>query len=178
MVPTQNIENISIFTKTITTNATITIIIYCSVFALPGRNKKNGRRNGGGRRSKKVAATKKNGGGGGGGGGLVTCPGFAGYCSESYPGDTCLVVCAFGRNNVPVCQVSVARHPVPTISVCRRTGPGLMNLAVLSTSRVSLSRYQGPVLESRATALWTFLAASAHLSVPGEIISGQSDDLI
>ena len=39
------------------------------------------------------------------GGGLVTCPGFAGYCSESYPGDTCLVVCAFGRNNVPVCQV-------------------------------------------------------------------------
>lgn len=35
---------------------------------------------------------------------LVTCPGFAGYCSESYPGQTCLVVCAFGRNNVPLCQ--------------------------------------------------------------------------
>jgi len=35
---------------------------------------------------------------------LVTCPGFAGYCSESYPGDTCTVVCAFGRNNVPLCQ--------------------------------------------------------------------------
>ena len=81
----------------------IAILIYFSVFALPGRNKKNGRRNGGGRRSKKVAGTKKN-GGGGGGGALVTCPGFAGYCSESYPGDTCLVVCAFGRNNVPVCQ--------------------------------------------------------------------------
>ena len=40
----------------------------------------------------------------------MTCPGFAGYCSESYPGDTCLVVCAFGRNNVPVCQV---RDPPP-----------------------------------------------------------------
>ena len=36
---------------------------------------------------------------------LVTCPGYAGYCTESYPGDTCLVVCAFGRNNVPECQV-------------------------------------------------------------------------
>ena len=48
-------------------------------------------------------------GGNNNGGGLVTCPGFAGYCSESYPGDTCLVVCAFGRNNVPVCQVSMAR---------------------------------------------------------------------
>ena len=73
-----------------------------------GRSKKNGKRNGGGRRSKKVnGATKKN---GGGGGALVTCPGFAGYCSESYPGDTCLVVCAFGRNNVPVCQV---RDPPP-----------------------------------------------------------------
>merc|ERR1712126_352063 len=32
---------------------------------------------------------------------LTTCPG---YCSESYPGDVCLVVCARGRNNVPVCQ--------------------------------------------------------------------------
>ena len=35
---------------------------------------------------------------------VLTCPGFPGYCSESYPGDTCLVVCAFGRNNVPECQ--------------------------------------------------------------------------
>merc|ERR1711872_398406 len=55
----------------------------------PGRKK-------GGRRSKKV--------GNGNGSGPKTCPGFPGYCSESYPGDTCLVVCAFGRNNVPVCQ--------------------------------------------------------------------------
>ena len=31
--------------------------------------------------------------------------GVPGYCSESYPGDVCLVVCARGRNNVPVCQV-------------------------------------------------------------------------
>ena len=35
----------------------------------------------------------------------VTCPGYPGYCSESYPGDVCLVVCARGRNNVPQCQV-------------------------------------------------------------------------
>jgi hypothetical protein len=37
---------------------------------------------------------------------LVTCPGFPGYCSESYPGGVCTVVCAFGRPNVPNCQVS------------------------------------------------------------------------
>ena len=36
---------------------------------------------------------------------LVTCPGFPGYCSESYPGGVCTVVCAFGRPNVPECQV-------------------------------------------------------------------------
>merc|ERR1711892_84845 len=35
---------------------------------------------------------------------VVTCPGFPGYCSESYPGQICLVVCARGRNNVPQCQ--------------------------------------------------------------------------
>ena len=64
-----------------------------------GRRSKNGNRRG----SKKIANNKN----GNNGGGLVTCPGFAGYCSESYPGDTCLVVCAFGRNNVPVCQVRV-----------------------------------------------------------------------
>jgi len=34
----------------------------------------------------------------------VTCPGFPGYCSESFPGQTCNVVCSFGRNNVPLCQ--------------------------------------------------------------------------
>ena len=39
--------------------------------------------------------------------GPVTCPGFAGYCSEAYVGDTCTVVCARGRNNVPQCQVSM-----------------------------------------------------------------------
>merc|ERR1711937_994374 len=64
-----------------------------------GRRSKNGNRRG----SKKIANNKN----GNNGGGLVTCPGFAGYCSESYPGDTCLVVCAFGRNNVPVCQETV-----------------------------------------------------------------------
>jgi len=35
---------------------------------------------------------------------LTTCPGFPGYCSESFPGQTCNVVCSFGRNNVPLCQ--------------------------------------------------------------------------
>ena len=34
-----------------------------------------------------------------------TCPGFPGYCSESFPGQTCVVVCSTGRNNVPLCQV-------------------------------------------------------------------------
>ena len=28
------------------------------------------------------------------------CSGFPGYCSESYVGNTCTVVCARGRNNV------------------------------------------------------------------------------
>ena len=35
----------------------------------------------------------------------VTCPGFPGYCSESFPGMTCVVVCSRGRPNVPLCQV-------------------------------------------------------------------------
>ena len=72
-----------------------------SLSGLPGKRGGRGRKGNRNRGSKKIAS----GGGGGNGGGLVTCPGFAGYCSESYPGDTCLVVCAFGRNNVPVCQV-------------------------------------------------------------------------
>ncbi len=33
------------------------------------------------------------------------CVGFPGYCSESFPGQSCNVVCDFGRNNVPLCQV-------------------------------------------------------------------------
>jgi len=36
--------------------------------------------------------------------GLTTCPGFPGYCSESFPGQSCQVVCEAGRNNVPLCQ--------------------------------------------------------------------------
>jgi len=50
---------------------------------------------------------------GGGGGGVVTCPGFPGYCSESYVGNTCLVVCARGRNNVPQCQEDGTWTDVP-----------------------------------------------------------------
>jgi len=34
----------------------------------------------------------------------TTCPAFPGFCSESYPGQSCQVVCAVGRNNVPLCQ--------------------------------------------------------------------------
>jgi len=34
----------------------------------------------------------------------LTCPGFPGFCSESFPGQTCQVVCSTGRNNVPLCQ--------------------------------------------------------------------------
>lgn len=37
-----------------------------------------------------------------------TCPGFPGYCSESFPGQTCIVVCSRGRPNVPLCQVNYA----------------------------------------------------------------------
>ena len=36
----------------------------------------------------------------------ITCKGFPGYCSESFPGQTCVVVCSKGRPNVPLCQVS------------------------------------------------------------------------
>ena len=36
----------------------------------------------------------------------ITCPGFPGYCSESFVGQTCVVVCSAGRPNVPLCQVS------------------------------------------------------------------------
>merc|ERR1712051_76253 len=44
---------------------------------------------------------------------LVTCPGFAGYCSESYPGGVCTVVCAFGRPNVPECQADGTWTDIP-----------------------------------------------------------------
>ncbi len=41
----------------------------------------------------------------------LTCPGFPGYCSESFPGQTCVVVCSKGRNNVPLCQVCSGLGP-------------------------------------------------------------------
>ena len=47
--------------------------------------------------------------------GPVTCPGFPGYCSESYVGDTCTVVCARGRNNVPQCQVTSDTQTLDTL---------------------------------------------------------------
>eukprot|EP00088_Acartia_fossae_P011443 TRINITY_DN15814_c0_g1_i1.p1 TRINITY_DN15814_c0_g1~~TRINITY_DN15814_c0_g1_i1.p1 ORF type:complete len:326 (-),score=91.85 TRINITY_DN15814_c0_g1_i1:33-1010(-) len=53
---------------------------------------------------------------------LTTCPGFPGYCSESYPGDTCLVVCARGRNNVPECQEDGTWTDVPR---CIEHEPGI-----------------------------------------------------
>jgi hypothetical protein len=39
-----------------------------------------------------------------------TVPGFPGYCSESFPGQSCNVVCDFGRNNVPLCQVRAVKE--------------------------------------------------------------------
>jgi len=53
---------------------------------------------------------------------LVTCPGFPGYCSESYVGDTCTVVCARGRNNVPQCQSDGSWTDVPR---CIEHEPGI-----------------------------------------------------
>merc|ERR1712106_796475 len=52
----------------------------------------------------------------------VTCPGFPGYCSESYIGDTCTVVCARGRNNVPQCQEDGTWTDIPR---CIEHDPGV-----------------------------------------------------
>merc|ERR1712106_594035 len=52
----------------------------------------------------------------------VTCPGFPGYCSESYVGDTCTVVCARGRNNVPQCQEDGTWTDIPR---CIEHDPGV-----------------------------------------------------
>ena len=51
---------------------------------------------------------------------LTTCPGFPGFCSESFPGHSCNVVCDFGRNNVPLCQASLSRHNI-TLIACGST---------------------------------------------------------
>ena len=59
---------------------------------------------------------------------VLTCPGFPGYCSESYPGDTCLVVCAFGRNNVPECQDDGTWTDVPRW--CRDGSSGQSNIGL------------------------------------------------
>merc|ERR1712227_670692 len=45
-----------------------------------------------------------------------------GYCSESYVGDTCTVVCARGRNNVPQCQEDGTWTDVPR---CIEHEPGI-----------------------------------------------------
>ena len=55
---------------------------------------------------------------------LTTCPGIPGYCSESYPNDVCLVVCARGRNNVPVCQEDGTWTDQPR---CSEHSPGNVN---------------------------------------------------
>merc|ERR1712106_570764 len=52
----------------------------------------------------------------------VTCPGFPGYCSESYVGDTCTVVCSRGRNNVPQCQEDGTWTDIPR---CIEHDPGV-----------------------------------------------------
>lgn len=53
---------------------------------------------------------------------LVTCPGFPGYCSESFPGQSCNVVCDFGRNNVPLCQEDGTWTDIPR---CIEHDPGV-----------------------------------------------------
>merc|ERR1711962_288318 len=52
----------------------------------------------------------------------TTCPGFPGYCSESFPGQTCNVVCSFGRNNVPLCQEDGSWTDIPR---CIEHEPGV-----------------------------------------------------
>jgi len=54
--------------------------------------------------------------------GPTTCPGIAGYCSEAYVGDTCLVVCSRGRNNVPQCQQDGTWTDIPR---CIEHEPGV-----------------------------------------------------
>jgi len=53
---------------------------------------------------------------------LITCPGFPGYCSESFPGQSCNVVCDFGRNNVPLCQDDGTWTDIPR---CIEHDPGV-----------------------------------------------------
>ena len=87
------------------------------------------------------------------GSGPQTCPGFPGYCSESYPGQTCLVVCAFGRNNVPVCQVGHGGgSDLVLIIIDRMMEHGQQSQDVLSMSLARRSRFQGHVLEFQDTA--------------------------
>jgi len=52
----------------------------------------------------------------------ITCPGFPGYCSESFPGQTCVVVCSKGRNNVPLCQADGTWTDIPR---CVEHEPGV-----------------------------------------------------
>merc|ERR1711962_1497197 len=54
--------------------------------------------------------------------GLTTCPGFPGFCSESFPGQSCLVVCDAGRNNVPLCQDDGSWTDIPR---CVEHEPGV-----------------------------------------------------
>merc|ERR1712123_222997 len=58
----------------------------------------------------------------------VTCPGFPGYCSESYIGDTCAVVCARGRNNVPQCQEDGTWTDIPR---CIEHDPGVEETVIM-----------------------------------------------
>jgi len=53
---------------------------------------------------------------------LTTCPAFPGFCSESFPGQLCNVVCDFGRNNVPLCQEDGTWTDIPR---CIEHDPGV-----------------------------------------------------
>jgi len=54
--------------------------------------------------------------------GITTCPGFPGYCSESFPGSSCDVVCDVGRPNVPLCQDDGSWTDIPR---CIEHDPGV-----------------------------------------------------
>ena len=126
---------------------------------------------------------------------LKTCmdvdPGVPGYCSESYPGNVCLVVCARGRNNVPVCQVyksSFWKEEKFQILWSRRTGVGLTSPGARSMWRAALARSPPSVPGSQvsddpclrwprvsrvqATAPWITPGACAPSSVPEAPTSG------
>ena len=84
---------------------------------------------------------------------LKILPGFPGYCSESFPGQSCNVVCDFGRNNVPLCQVR--QWSSPSYDVC----------CLLSVVQHGLSDHWGWSSEATALDCWYYYPPHPHPSV-------------